>query len=137
MKRITTLLAAIVFVFSMTAFAADKAAEVKPEAAKPAQADEKKVDGKKMGRHGHHRNHFQGEVKAIDAKAGTVTVSRGDKTFTADEKLLSGVKVGDKISVKFTEKDGQLTAVGIKPAKAHHMKKEVKKAEEPKPEEKK
>jgi Cu/Ag efflux protein CusF len=134
MKKITTLITALIVAFSMTAIAADKAPEVKPADVKPAQ--EKKTEEKKA----HHRNHFYGEVKAVDAKAGTVTVSRGEKTFAADEKLLSGVKVGDKISVKFAEKDGQLTATGIKAAegkRAHHKKKEAKKAEEKKAEEKK
>jgi hypothetical protein len=66
-----------------------------------------------------------------------VTISRGEKTFIADEKLLSDVKVGDKISVKFAEKDGQLTATGIRPTKAHHKKKDAKKEEATKAEEKK
>jgi phage baseplate assembly protein gpV len=138
MKKITTLFTALIVACSMTAFAAEKAAEVTPADATTAQTDVKKADGKKMAHHRkHHRNHYQGEVTAVDAKAGTVTVSRGEKTFTADEKILSGVKVGDKVSVKFTEKDGKLTATGIKPAKAHHMKKDVKAAEEKKAEEKK
>jgi Cu/Ag efflux protein CusF len=138
MKKITTLFTALIVAFSMTAFAAEKAADVTPADAKTAQTDEKKAEGTKKAHHRkHHKNHYQGEVTAVDAKAGTVTVSRGEKTFTADEKVLSGVKVGDKVSVKFTEKDGQFTATGIKPAKAHHMKKEVKNAEEKKAEEKK
>jgi hypothetical protein len=139
MTKITTLLTALIVAFSMTAFAAEKAADVTSADAQTAQADGKKADGmKKAHHHRHHsKNHYQGEVTAVDAKAGTVTVSRGEKSFTADEKVLSGVKVGDKVSVKFTEKDGKLTATAIKPAKAHHMKKEVKDAEEKKAEEKK
>jgi Cu/Ag efflux protein CusF len=125
----------------MNVFAADKAAEAKPADAKPVQ--EKKVEEKKSGeeKKAHHRNHYRGEVKAVDAKAGTVTVSSGEKTFAADEKLLSGVKVGDKVSVKFTRKDSQLTATAITPAKDHqknhHKKKDAGKAEEVKAEEKK
>jgi Cu/Ag efflux protein CusF len=140
-KKITTLFTALIVASSMTAFAADKATEVTPADAKSAQettTDAKKSDGIKKAHHRHHPgNYYQGEVTAVDAKAGTVTVSRGQKTFTADEKLLSEVKVGDKVSVKFTKKDGQLTANDIKPAKAHHKKKEVKEPEEKKTEEKK
>jgi Cu/Ag efflux protein CusF len=142
MKKITTLLTALIVACSMTAFAADKAAEVTPADAKSAQevkTDVKKSDEIKKAHHHrrHDKNRYQGEVTAVDAKAGTVTVSRGEKTFTADEKLLSEVKVGDKVSVKFTEKEGKLTATSIKPAKAHHKKKEVKAAEEKAPEQKK
>jgi Cu/Ag efflux protein CusF len=138
MKKITTLFTALIVAFSMTAFAAEKAAEVTPADAMTAQTVEKKADGKKRAHHRkYHKNHYRGEVTAVDAKAGTVTVSRGEKTFTADEKVLSGVKVGDKVSVKFTEKDGTLTATGIKPEKAHNMKKVVMAAEEKKAEEKK
>lgn len=126
--KITTLLTALIVAFSMTAFAADKVTE--PTPADATSATEKKPDVKKK----HHRNHYWGEVTAVDAKAGTVTISRGEKTFAADEKLLTDVKVGDKVSVKFTKKDGKLTATSIKPAKAHHMKKEAKKADENKPE---
>ncbi len=140
MKRITTLLTGLIVAFSMTAFAADKAVEAKPADAKPAQ--EKKVEEKKGGgeKKAHHRNHYRGEVKAVDAKAGTITVSGGEKSFTADEKLLADVKVGDKVSVKFSRKDGQLTATAIRPAKAHHKKhhkKDDAKADAPKAEEKK
>jgi Cu/Ag efflux protein CusF len=136
MKKITTLFTALIVAFSMTAFAAEKAADVTSSDAKTAQIDEKKADGMKKAHHRkHHRNHYYGEVTAVDAKAGTVTVSRGEKTFTADETVLSGVKVGDKVSVKFTNKDDKLTATSIKPAKAHHMKKEVKDTEEKKSEE--
>jgi Cu/Ag efflux protein CusF len=136
MKKITALFTALFVAFSMTAFAAEKAADVTPADAMTAQADVKKADGMKKGHHRkHHRNHYYGEVTAVDAKAGTVTVSRGEKTFTADETVLSGVKVGDKVSVKFTKKDDTLSATSIKPAKAHHRKKEVKETQEKKSEE--
>jgi Cu/Ag efflux protein CusF len=138
MTKITTLFTALMVALSMTAFAADKAADVTPADSQSAQTDVKKSDGTRKAHHRkHHGNKFYGEVKAVDAKSGTVTVSRGEKTFTADEKLLSGVKVGDRISVRFTEKDGQLTATDIKPAKAHHTKKEGITTDEKKPEEKK
>jgi hypothetical protein len=134
MMKITTLFTALILAFAMNAFAVDKVTEPTAADTKPAvekKVDVKKADGKMKT---HHRNHYWGEVTAVDAKAGTVTISRGEKTFAADEKLLSDVKVGDKVSVKFTKKDGKLTATAIKPAKAHHMKKEAKEAAEKKPE---
>jgi len=135
--KFTALLAGFVLVCSMTAFAAENAPETTAAGAKPAQ--EKKAEFKRKGHHrNYHRNHYRGEVTAVDAKTGAITVSRGEKTFTADEKLLSGVKVGDRVSVKFEEKDGKLTATGIRPAKAyHHKKAEQQKPVETKAEEKK
>lgn len=126
--KFAAILSACIIVLSTSAFAADKAADTSQATTKPAQ--EKKADWKK---HRHHKNHFHGEVKAVDTKAGTITISRGEKTFTADEKLLSGINVGDRVSVKYTGKDGQLTATGIRPAKAFHKHVEQKKTEEKAP----
>ncbi|HVM60602.1 MAG TPA: DUF5666 domain-containing protein [Verrucomicrobiae bacterium] len=77
------------------------------------------------------RHQYTGEVSAIDAKAGTVIVKKGEdsKTFkigdktkyaTADKKdaALADIKVGDKVTVMYTEEDGVLTAHRIAPPKA-------------------
>jgi Cu/Ag efflux protein CusF len=76
------------------------------------------------------RHQFTGEVTAIDAKAGTVIVKKAgadSKTFkigektkysTADKKdaALADIKVGDKVTVSYTEDEGGvLTAHKIGP----------------------
>ncbi len=123
MKKISALIVALLFAFSLTAaYAADKAADTK---AAPAKV-EKKAEPKKA----ESKHQLTGEVKAVDAKAATVTVKgKKEMTFTADEKLLKDVKVGDKIVVTYTEKDGKATAASIKAAKAKGAKKTEKKVE--------
>jgi microtubule-associated protein 1 len=126
MKKILVLIVALLFAFSLTAaFAADKAADTK---AAPAPAkEEKKAEPKKVAEKKHQ---LTGEVKAVDAKAATVTVKgKKEMTFTADEKMLKDVKIGDKIVVTYTEKDGKATATGIKAAKTKGEKKADKKEE--------
>jgi hypothetical protein len=61
-----------------------------------------------------------GEVASVDAKAGTLTVKAKDKemSFTAPTKALEKVKVGDRVRVSYTEKDGKLSASSVTPAKA-------------------
>ena len=123
MKKISALIVALLFAFSLTAaYAADKATDTK---AAPAKV-EKKAEPKKA----ESKHQLTGEVKAVDAKAATVTVKgKKEMTFTAEEKLLKDVKVGDKIVVTYTEKDGKATASGIKAAKAKGAKKAEKKVE--------
>jgi microtubule-associated protein 1 len=129
MRKILALIIALLFAFSLTAaFAADKAVDTK---AAPAPAkEEKKAETKKVVATKHQ---LTGEVKAFDAKAATITVKgKKEMTFTADEKMLKDVKVGDKIVVTYTEKDGKATATGIKAAKAKAEKKADVKTDEKK-----
>jgi hypothetical protein len=63
-----------------------------------------------------------GELTAVDAKAGTLTVKSKDKEvkLTAEGKAKSSlekVKVGDTVRVSYTEKDGKMTASSISKAK--------------------
>ena len=125
MKKILALIVSLMFAFSLTAaFAADKAADIK---AAPAKED-KKAELKKAAEKKHQ---LTGEVKAVDAKAATITLKgKKEMTFTADEKMLKDVKVGDKVVATYTEKDGKATATGIKAAKVKAVKKvEAKKVE--------
>jgi Cu/Ag efflux protein CusF len=113
MKKIILLIAAFAFVFTMTAFAAENTGTAQAPEAK--QTDVKKADVKKH----HHKRHFlRGEVKAIDATAGSITIAvrKGEKTLAADPAILKDVKVGDKVYVKTSKKDGKLTATIIKTA---------------------
>jgi hypothetical protein len=73
------------------------------------------------------RHQYTGEVASIDAAGGTVIVKKGSesKTFkivdktrysTADkpkDAALTDIKVGDKVTVHYTEEDGVLTAHSI------------------------
>jgi hypothetical protein len=74
------------------------------------------------------RHQFTGDVTSIDAKAGTLIVKKGteSKTFKIGEKTkystvekpkgtaaVTDVKVGDKITVHYTEEGGVLIAHSI------------------------
>ncbi len=70
-----------------------------------------------------------GEVKAVDTKAMTLTVTKkmktkaedtmvtvNDKTrvmMGKDKKLLADLKVGDKVTVKYSDADGKMVAKSI------------------------
>jgi Cu/Ag efflux protein CusF len=112
MKNLLRVLAVTVttLAFSGVSFAAEKAiektepkTEMKSEKAKPTKTS--------------------GEVTAVDAKAGTLTVKAKDKNLnlTADSKAkgaLEKVKVGDMVKVTYTEKDGKMNATSIATVKA-------------------
>ncbi len=76
-----------------------------------------------------------GELLSADAKAGmlTVKVKQKNMDFTAKtkaaKKALEKVKVGDTVTVSYTEKDGKMVASSIKAAEA---KKKAEKMEEKK-----
>ena len=71
-----------------------------------------------------------GEVKSVDAKAGTLTVKVKDKdvNLTAESKSakssLEKVKVGDMVKVSYTDKDGKMTATSISAVKGSEKKAE-------------
>jgi hypothetical protein len=74
-------------------------------------AEEKKHETKAM--------YVTGEVTAVDAAAKTLTIkgkkgevvlTTTDKTKFAKGKTLADVKVGDKLSAKYSEKDGKMMA---------------------------
>jgi Cu/Ag efflux protein CusF len=90
-----------------------------------------------------------GEVTAVDAAAKTVTlkakkgevvISVGEKTSIKEgkeKKSLADVKAGDKVTVRYTEADGKMTAKSIaikgammKQEMKHEKKKMEKKMEE-------
>ena len=127
MKKAIAIVVSLMFVLAFTAvsFAAEKAAGGygAPAAAPAAEkAPAKKVEKKQV----------TGEVKAVDAKANTLTVTKKKEEVTVtvddktkimagkDKKTLADVKVGDKVTVKYTVADGKNTAkrVDIKAAPA-------------------
>jgi hypothetical protein len=117
--------------FSGLSFAQDK------PATPTAPAVEKKTEMKSEKAK---TNRITGEVTSLDAKAGTVAVKTKDKeiNLAADSKSTKGalekLKVGDKVRVSYTEKDGKMIASSItaesktmaaKPEKATEKKADV------------
>ncbi len=146
MKKIFAIAMAFAFVaVSTAAFAQEKKAETKPAAApaaekkaehpgEPAKA-EKKAEKKAKAQQ------VTGSVKAVDAKASTLTVVKKvkkeekevvltctDKTKFKGVKGIGDVKEGDKVTAKYSEKDGKNVASSVE-VKAAPAKKEEKKAE--------
>ena len=111
MKRILRLF--LVPLFTLTFAGASFAQATPATPATPEKKAEKKAEKPKATR-------FTGEVASVDAKAGTLTVKAKDKemSFTAPTKALEKVKVGDRVRVSYTEKDGKLSASSVTPAKA-------------------
>jgi Cu/Ag efflux protein CusF len=88
----------------------------------------------------HHRR-IMGEVTAVDAAAGTITVKhkKGDVTISVDaktkimagkeKKAIEDVKAGEKVTVKYKEEDGKNVATGVFIKTAAKKAKKAKKAE--------
>jgi Cu/Ag efflux protein CusF len=113
-KKILALIVAVLFVFAITSIS------LAQEKAAPAPAEKKAPVKVKQ---------VTGDVKAVDVVAKTITVTKkvkgeiketvitvDDKTkITLDKetKTLADVKVGDKVTVKYTEVDGKKVAKSI------------------------
>jgi len=118
MKKTIAVIIAALFVFALTSVSF--AAEAQKAAPAPA-VEEKKAPVKVK--------QVTGEVKAVDAKAMTLTVTKkmkgkaedtavtvNDKTkitMGKDKKVLADVKVGDKVTVKYSEADGKMVAKSV------------------------
>ncbi|MDQ7787710.1 MAG: DUF5666 domain-containing protein [Thermodesulfovibrionales bacterium] len=118
MKKTLAILVAALFVFALVAVSFATEAQK----AAPAPMGEKKEAPAKV-------KQVTGEVKAVDTKAMTLTVTKkmktgaedtlalvNDKTrimMGKDKKLLADLKVGDKVTVKYTEADGKMVAKSI------------------------
>jgi len=141
MKKAIAIIVSVIFVLSFAglSFAADKAAPMKKEAAAPAKAEEKAAEKKAPAK----IKAITGEVMAVDAtsitvkgKKGDVTATVGDKTSVKmgkEKKAIADVKVGDKVTVKYTEADGKnmakmISIAAAKPAEKKAEKKAAKKA---------
>ena len=139
MKKTLAIIVSLIFVLSFAglSFAADKAVEKKAE---PVKAEKKAATAKVK--------QVTGEVAAVDAKANTITVKgkKGDTVVTCDDKTkimmgkdkkaLADVKVGDKVTVKFSEADGKMTAKSVAITAAVKKAETAKKAEPVKAEKK-
>jgi ribosomal protein S1 len=128
MKKTIAIVLSLVLMFAFTAvtFAAEKeaaSAEKKSAAAekKSAAAEKKSADAAKKAV----KKQVTGDVTAVDAKANTLTVKgkKGDVMVSTDDKTkvmagkdaktLADVKVGDKVTVKYTEADGKNVAAKV------------------------
>ncbi|MHB8108708.1 MAG: hypothetical protein ACYDHW_01600 [Syntrophorhabdaceae bacterium] len=112
----------------------DKAKPATP--ATPAPAPEKKADKKATKEKVHQ---FTGEVVAFDAAAKTLTVKGkgGEKAFdVSNVKMEKDPAVNDKVMVKYTEKDGKMTAKSVKAVKDTKKTEKKQEKKETKPAEK-
>ena len=124
MKKTIAIIVSVLFVLSIAgfAFAAEqKAPKGEPGAAGPGMEKHMKV------------MHVTGTVTAVDVKAKTLTIkgekgkvvlTTTDKTIHPEGKTLADVKVGDKLTAKYEEKDGKMIA--LKVMKEEHKQKEKK-----------
>ncbi len=154
MKKAMAIIVAVLFAFAITSlsFAAEEKKAAPAPAEKKAPMAVEKVEKKAPAK----VKTVTGEVAAVDAKAGTITVKgkKAEVTVTCDDKTkvmmgkekkaCADVKVGDKVTVKSHEVEGKNVAKSVsihaaKPAEKKMEKKEKaeKKAEPAKPMEKK
>jgi len=146
-KKAIAIFVTVLFVFAMASLSF--AAEEKKMAPAPAEKKMEPAEKTKV-------KQVSGDVKAVDMKAMTVTVSKtmkgkaeetvvtvGDKTkimMGKEKKTLADVKAGDKVTVKYTEAEGKNMAKSVaihEPKKAEPAKTMEKKTEPAKPMEKK
>jgi len=137
MKKILAVVMALVFALTVTAAFAEQ------PAAKPAEPAKKAEPTKKAEKPAKEKvKQITGEVTAIDTVGKTITVKskKQELTIAVTDEQIKDVKAGDKLVVKYTEKDGKATAKSVKKvaAKAEkkgeakkEVKKEEKKAEKP------
>ncbi len=123
MKKAIAIFVSVLFVFAIASlsFAAEKAATapaaVEKKELAPVKAEEKKAMVKVK--------RISGDVVAVDATAGTLTVksktqkvslSTDDKTVVTmgkEKKTFGDVKAGDKVTVKYKEVEGNNVAKSI------------------------
>ena len=139
MKKMLKLVvvALVTLAFSAVSFAAPATPATPATPASPAvEKSEKKAEKKKPK-----TLSATGELVSVDAKAGTLAVKVKDKqlSLTAETKAakqaLEKVKVGDRVRVSYTEKEGKMMARSVTAAPVE--KAEAKKKAEEKKEEKK
>jgi Cu/Ag efflux protein CusF len=126
MKKVIAIIVSLLFVLSVAGFcfAAEKAVEKKETATARGEKSVEKAPVKVK--------YVIGEVKAVDATAGTLTVkskkqevslSTDSKTIIRmgkEKKTLADITSGEKVKVRYTEVDGKNMAksIAIKPVMA-------------------
>ena len=115
------LLISVAFVSAVFAQAPAKPAE-KPAA--PAPAPEKKAEKPKV-------HQYTGTIEKMDGKMIVLKGQQGEKTFDAASAKMKGEpKQGDKVVVKYTEKDGKMVASSVTKSAAEKKPAEKKPAAE-------
>lgn len=145
MKKAIAIIVSVLFVLAITSlsFATEEKkaapAPAAPAAEKKAPAAEKKAPVKQV----------TGEAAAVDMKANTITVKgkKAETTVTCDDKTkvmmgkekksCADVKVGDKVTAKYSEADGKNMAKSVSIHAAKPAEKKMEKKEPAKPAEKK
>jgi ribosomal protein S1 len=123
MKKTIAIFVAVLFLFAMASFSL--ATEEKKAAPAPAPAEKKMEPAAEKPK----VKQVTGDVKAVDMKAMTITVTKmmkgkaedtvatvSDKTkimMGEAKKALADVKVGDKVTVKYTEAEGKNMAKSV------------------------
>jgi len=147
-KKVIAIFVAVIFVFAMASFSfatEEKKAAPAPapmeKKAEPAKAEKPKV------------KQVTGNVKAVDMKAMTITVTKMMKDKAEDtvvtvsdktkimmgeaKKALADVKAGDKVTAKYTESEGKNMAKSVAIHEPEKKAEPAKPAEPTKPAEKK
>jgi preprotein translocase subunit SecD len=112
MKNTIRLFAVVVTTLSFSSLAFAQAKSAAP-ASPPMEKNMETTEKAKTGR-------ITGEITSLDAKAGTLEVKEKDKEvkLTADSKAakseLEKLKVGDRVRVSYTEKNGKMIASSVK-----------------------
>lgn len=124
-KKVIVMIVCLLFVLTGLglSFAEEqKAAPAEKKVAAPAQTAKEKPAEKKASVK---PKQLSGTMAALDAKANTLTIKgkKGDVAFSTDDKTavkinsekkaLADLKVGEKVTVKYTEADGKNTAKSI------------------------
>jgi len=139
MKKVLMIVLAVLIsvAFVTTVFAQTTTDKAATKAAGPAAEKAVKAAEKKEAKPKVHQ--FSGEVTAIDTAAKTLSVKgkKDEKVFDiADAKMKAEPKTGDKVLVKYTEKDGKNVASSVTVAKKAAVKKDVVKKDAVKKDEK-
>ncbi|MEN2985505.1 MAG: hypothetical protein ABDH16_02425 [Thermodesulfovibrionaceae bacterium] len=128
MKKVLAVVFALIFALTVSvAFAQQPGAKPAepPKAAEPAKAEKAKEKVKSI----------TGEVTAIDTAGKTITVKskKQELTIGVTPEQIKDIKVGDKVVVKYVEKEGKLVAKSVKKIAPEAEKKGEVKKEEKKP----
>lgn len=140
MKKILSIVVSMAMIFAFTAVSIAAEQEAAPAKA-PAEKTEK-VEKKHHVKKAVHSGRIVGEVSAVDASAGTITVKhkKGEVTVTVgaktaiksgkEKKSIEDVKTGEKVTVRYKKEEGKDVATSVYIWKARKAaKKAEKKAE--------
>lgn len=95
------------------------AAETNAPKDAPPAASEKKAAPKAAKKAKPAAQRFRGAITAVDSKTGTLSIKNdlGEKNFVAQEaakESLERVRIGDRVKVNYTEKEGKLYASSVR-----------------------